>query len=439
MPDLFAGDKPIYSRRVGTKEVLKVLLGEQLIWPPEQQVQVVSVNVGTSTVPTIGPHDYGDMLVVVAVAAGSTPPSLPTDWTSAYVSDGLSPLAFRIGFRFAYQPNYTGGLWAGATWVAGYVFRGTDFINPLGVIDSLFTASVETGNAPGITPSNRTGASAVVNNFINNGTATSLLTDGPVGWQPRNRNARVAVGRRIDSRVVLPSTDAFSTSLKADWRGITFEVPPASGLQHLGTYSTNGEMGTRIAPHQPGDLIVVVAQKQNTTVQFSPATPPAVVGQTYPVWTNAYDSNVSSVQGANMATKITWGIATTSSHDTGVFTGATWTTVMVFRNANQSNPIGDIAGVLYTAQPPGPVPSPALNMQDKSGRSLHIVTMHESNTSATSYFPANPPDGWVRLMRSGHRLFSASLDRKTGPVCTETAVQTTAQSWRAVAFEVKAA
>jgi hypothetical protein len=139
-----------------------------------------------------------------------------------------------------------------------------------------------------------------------------------------------------------------------------------------------------------------------------------------------------------MATKVAWGIATTSSHDTGSFTNATWTTTMVFRNVNQSDPIGDVAGLLYNLQSAGPILSPALNMEDKSGRSLHVVAMHESQTNASSYFTPNPPDGWSRLMRSGHRLVNYSQDRKSGAACTE--ITTAANTyWRTVAFEVKAA
>jgi hypothetical protein len=348
-------------------------------------------------------------------------------------------MAVRVGWAYAYTTNTSNGTWTGAVWITTSVYRNADTLFPFGPIASLATPSNTVGQAPAITPTIPGGASAVLTNFVNNGSGGSFNLDAqPVGWLPKVRNARIVLNQRIDTRTILATKETLVAGGSVNWRGTTYEVVPAQGLQHLGTWSTSGAVGSTIAPHQPGDLIVVIAQRQNTTVQFSPATPPPVVGQTYPIWTDAYDSNVSSVQGANMATKVAYGIATTSSHDTGTFTNATWTTTMVFRNVNQSDPIGDIAGLLYNLQPAGPILSPALNMQDKSGRSLHVVTMHESQTNASSYFTPSPPDGWARLLRGTHRLFSYSQDRKSGAACTETTTATNT-SWRAIAFEVKAA
>jgi hypothetical protein len=424
------------GRRVGSKEVLKVMVGESQVWPPEQQVEVVSAVMGVGTMLSFGTHQSGDLLVVLAAGSDNNPPSLATNWTSAFVDDGMTWLGVRIGFRYASGSSTSSGTWRGAAYMAAYAFRGANNPDPFGAIASLYNIA-ENGTAPGITPVDSTGASAVINSFINNGTATAMLADGPIGWRPRSRNARVAIGQRIDSRVILPSTDALSNGQQCDWRGVTFEIPPASGLQHMGTYTSDGEIGVTIAPHQPGDLIVVVAQMQNTTVALSPSTPPAVAGQTYPVWNNAYDSNTGSGQGVNMACKVAWGWATTSSHDTGSFTGAAFTTTMVFRNANPADPIGAVAGNIFSAIPAGPIASPALSMEDSSGKSLHIVAMVESSMGSNSYFAVNPPDGWTRLIRGGHRLLSSSQDRKSGPVCTEI-TPGDRLSWRTVAFEVKA-
>ena len=435
------GGAPMLGRRYGNKEIAKVYVGDERIWPPIQIPQLIGsliyVNATTGVFP---PHQAGDILVVIAVSAGATPPSLPAGFISAYTSPATDfSMAVRVGWAYAYTTNTSNGTWTGAVWITASVYRNADTLFPFGPIASLATPSNTVGRAPAITPTVPGGASAVLTNFVNNGSGGSFNLDAqPVGWLPKVRNARIVFNQRIDTRTILPTKETLVAGGSVNWRGTTFEVVPPQGLQHLGTWSTSGAVGSTIAPHQPGDLIVVIAQRQNTTVQFSPATPPPVVGQTYPVWIDAYDSNVSSVQGANMATKVAYGIATTSSHDTGTFTNATWTTTMVFRNVNQSDPIGDVAGLLYNLQPAGPILSPALNMQDKSGRSLHVVTMHESQTNASSYFTPSPPDGWARLLRGTHRLFSYSQDRKSGAACTETTTATNT-SWRTVAFEVKAA
>ena len=442
MGEIFAGGAPILGRRYGNKEIAKVFVGDERIWPPIQIPQRIASNAYSNAFTGAFPsHQVGDILVVIAVASAATPPSLPAGFISAYTSSpSTNIMGVRIGWALAYFTNTSNPTWTGATYILASVYRNVDTLAPFGAIDNLYTPTSTFGRAPAITPTVPGGASAVFTCFVNNGSQGQLNLDTQsVGWIQKVRNTRIVLNERIDTRTILPTKETLISGGEVYWRGITFEVvPPQGGLQHIGTWGASGEVGTTIAPHQPGDLIVVVAQRQNTTVQFSPTTPINVVGQTHPVWADAYDSNVSSVQGANMATKVAYGIATTSSHTTGTFTGSTFTTTMVFRNVNQSDPIGDVAGLLYNLQPAGPILSPALNMEDKSGRSLHIVTMHESLTSGTSYFTPNPPDGWARLLRAGHRLFSYSQDRKSGEACTETTTATNT-SWRAVAFEVKAA
>ena len=425
------------GRRFNGKEVLKVLVGDEQIWPPEQIPQFVSsliyVNAATGAFPA---HQAGDLLLVVAVATGATPPSLPTGFEPAYNSPSTEfSMAVRVGWRIAPGANTANGSWTGANWITACVYRDTDSLFPIGAVASINTASNTVGRAPAITPKASDGLSAIFASFVNNGSTGSFGVDtGPVGWQSRSRNARILLNQRLDSRTVPATSETLVNGGSVNWRGTTFEVVPASGLQHIGTWSASGQT-CRFADHQPGDLLVVIAQVQNTTVAFAPPTPPAVIGQTYPVYTDAYDSNISQVQGANMACKVAWGWATTTGHDSGTFTNAAFTTTMVFRNANPADPIGAIAGQLLSAVPAGSVATPALNLEDKSGKSLHIAWLGSAYTTAQP--PALPPTGWTRLMRQSQRMLNASVDRTSGAVCSET---TTAAglSWRTVAFEVKA-
>jgi hypothetical protein len=108
---------------------------------------------------------------------------------------------------------------------------------------------------------------------------------------------------------------------------------------------------------------------------------------------------------------------------------------MVFRNANPAKPIGAVAGQLLSAAPAGSISTPTLSLEDGTGKSLHIAWIGSQYSTANP--TANPPEGWVRLMRASQRMLNAAVDRKSGAACNET---TTANglSWRTVAFEVKA-
>jgi hypothetical protein len=439
MPDITLGGAPMLGRRYGNKEIAKVMLEDSQIWPPIQIPQAISsllyVNASTGA---FASHQVGDILVVIAVALGATPPSLPSGFTSAYTSPSTDfSMAVRVGWRMAYSTNTSNGGWTGANFITTSVYRSVDTLFPIGAIASLATPSNTVGRAPAITPTIPGGASSVFTSFVNGGSSGSFGVDTqPVGWLMKLRNSRIILNQRIDSRTVPATKETLIGGGSANWRGTTFEMVPAQGLQHIGTLSTSGVTGSFVA-HQPGDLLVVIAQIQNTTVAFSPNTPPGVVGQTYPVYTDAYDSNISSVQGASMACKVAWGWATTSSHDTGSFSNAVWTTTMVFRNADPAGPIGAIAGQLLTAAPAaGGISTPALSLQDRSGKSLHMAWMAVQFTNTS--FAVQPPDGWVPLLRPTQRLINAAVDRKSGAACTETTTINNL-SWRTLAFEVKAA
>jgi hypothetical protein len=425
------------GRRFNGKEVLKVLVGDEQIWPPEQIPlyigSLIYVNSVSGAFPT---HQVGDLLLVIAVGVGATPPSLPAGFEPAYNSPATEfSMAVRVGYKIATATNTTNPSWAGASWITACVYRNTDSLFPIGAIASLATPSNTVGRAPAITPTVPGGASQVFANFVNGGSTGSFdVTGQSIGWQAIMRNSRIVQSRRLDTRFVPATTETLVGGGSVNWRGTTYEVKPAEGLQHIATIGIDGSSRV-FPPHQPGDLLVVIAQMQNTTVGFSPATPPDVVGQSYPVYTEAYNSNISSVQGAVMACKVAWGWATTSSHDTGVFTNSKYTITMVFRNANPANPIGAVAGQLLSAASAGGISTPTLSLEDKTGKSLHIGWIASQYTTAAS--TPNPPEGWARILRAWQVRLNAAVDRKSGAACTET---TTANglSWRTVAFEVKA-
>jgi hypothetical protein len=78
-----------------------------------------------------------------------------------------------------------------------------------------------------------------------------------------------------------------------------------------------------IPAHQAGDLILIFAGHSNTTLPSLPAG-----------YTNVGNTNSAG------SCRIGYKIATTGSETSGTWTNAQWLAVAVFRNVNQTNPIG---------------------------------------------------------------------------------------------------
>jgi hypothetical protein len=230
MSDITIGGSPIISRRFGNTEIVKVMVGEEQIWPPTKLVTYDSSLIYATSTGAFPAHQAGDVLVVVAVAAGNTPPALPTGFTSAYTSPSSEfSMAVRVGWRVATAANTTNGNWSGASWISTYMFRNADTTTPFGAISSINTASNAKGQAPGLTLVNNKGEAAVVASFINNGTSGSFgATSQPVGWRMRNRNARVLNNEKINTRSVGASFETLVGGGSVNWRGTTFEVLPAN-------------------------------------------------------------------------------------------------------------------------------------------------------------------------------------------------------------------
>lgn len=228
MSGITVGNAPIKSRRYGSTEIVKVMVGDEKIWPPDKLVQYFTSQIYSTNSGTLPTHQAGDLLVIVASAAGSTAPTLPSGWTEAYVSPSSEfSMACRVGYRFATAANTPSGTWSGASWLCAYIFRNADTTKPIGAIASINTASNTVGNAPGLTLVNDKGESAVAACFINNGTSGSFgANTQPVGWQMKNRNARVVSNEKIDTRNAPASSETLVGGGSVNWRGTTFEVLP---------------------------------------------------------------------------------------------------------------------------------------------------------------------------------------------------------------------
>lgn len=226
MSGIHTGGTRQVGRRVGTKEVLKVLVGDERIWPPVQKVTYVGSTAYTGPVPTFPAHVKGDLLVVAANGSSSTStpvPSLPAGFTQAYRSPSTQGCPVLIGFKFATASNTPAGTWTNAAATCGFVFRGADTTTPFGAISSAMNAA----STPSVTPVNTEGESALVHYFYNNG-SSGAWGASPVGFVGKNATARLGNLLRLDSTIGAGAAWPHTASPAPNFRTVQFEVlPPA--------------------------------------------------------------------------------------------------------------------------------------------------------------------------------------------------------------------
>ena len=212
--------------RYGIKEITKVLMGDEQIWPPVQKVIYVGSTASSGTGVTLSAHVAGDLLVVAAQGSGttSTPvPSLPAGWTQAYRSSSNQGCPVLIGYKFATASNTQGGTWASSAYTCGYVFRGADTTTPFGAFNSTMNAV----STPAVTPVNTAGESVLVHYFYNNGT-TGAWGAVPVGFAGKNAVARLGNLQRLNTRIGAGAKWSHTASPVPNFRTVQFEVLPVA-------------------------------------------------------------------------------------------------------------------------------------------------------------------------------------------------------------------
>lgn len=220
------GSSKILSRRFGSTEISRVMVGDEQIWPPEQTVRYLSSIVfSNSSGGGMPAHLPGDVLLVVACSFNAALPSIPAGWTSIYTSSDGAMIAVRIGFRVATGSAMNTGTWTGANVMSGYAFRDANTVNPLGAVATKYTASVSSASTPSLTPVNQSGQSVLVHSYVNNGSAGAFSTSIPLGLVSKNLHARMANLMRVDSTIGDGAVMSH-TGGSMGWRTVQFEVVP---------------------------------------------------------------------------------------------------------------------------------------------------------------------------------------------------------------------
>jgi hypothetical protein len=176
--------------------------------------------------------------------------------------------------------------------------------------------------------------------------------------------------------------------------------------------------------HVAGDLIVIFTFKDGATTV--PTTPAA--GGTVPTWTL-----IDGPTGANLsASKTAYAIATSSTHTTGAWTGATGIVAYVISGADDVNPIGGHAMSgstgLNTTQ------APAITQTATDGSSLILEFFGHRTVTAWSAATA----GYTRQTSVATEVCSNTKDSTTSDGAVSQACTATSSGYRGATVEILA-
>jgi hypothetical protein len=192
--------------------------------------------------------------------------------------------------------------------------------------------------------------------------------------------------------------------------------PPVQMVSYVGStiyLAATGSFNT----HAVGDLLVVAAISSTANVPSLP------VG-----WNNAY----TSADGANLALRLGWKIATAANSSNQNWTGASYLTTYVFRGSNTSAPFGALCSQAQS-NTKAPV-SPAFTPINNAGESL-MVHSYVNNGNSGSPGTYAPP-GFIAKNRNARIINNMRLDSTLGNPVAEYHSGGNLAAWRMLVFEV---
>jgi len=165
---------------------------------------------------------------------------------------------------------------------------------------------------------------------------------------------------------------------------LTYVAPPAAKVELVGETTATGTTIT-LPPHEPGDVIVIIASQFNK----APTVPGA--GGTVPTWTTEFADVSNNLYGAVVST-----VATANNHTSGTFTSTRLLSASVWRPMNGTLTVG--AKEKYLHQQSGESQSPfitypGINLNRNEGIStvLRIALQRETADSQI----ATPPPSYT--------------------------------------------
>lgn len=181
--------------------------------------------------------------------------------------------------------------------------------------------------------------------------------------------------------------------------------------QVLGTANSAAGNTVTIPAHAPGDLIIIFAYRDGNNA--TPTQPAA--GGTVPTW-NIITNNTG---GNTNSSRVSWALATTSTHTSGTWTNATGMVAVVVRGQRKFTPIGGAAEA--GAAVANSAVAPLVTQQDTTGEALLLQFYGHRTVTAWAAAPA----GYTRLTAVAtevacNRKDSSTTDGAVTQTCTST-------------------
>lgn len=199
-------------------------------------VSIQGTGSSATTTVTIPTHASGDIIIIAAVRANNTPPTIPAaggtvpTWNTIH-SAGANTWSMSCAYAVATASNHTSGTWTNATQMVAIVLRSSDGSFALGANGPTNANNTQTIVYPAITLQVSNGTSFGVR-VGSRGTADSEVANAPSGaqaWtnqvvQPAGASALVAIHTAANLTANPTSDTVNTTGTNAAYRSVTIEV-----------------------------------------------------------------------------------------------------------------------------------------------------------------------------------------------------------------------
>jgi hypothetical protein len=194
-------------------------------------IQTIGANSASGTSVSLGTHQPGDMIIMVARRANNTPPTIPAaggtvpPWTQIFGATGVNTLSHVVAFTIATASNHTSGTWTNAANVGMMVLRGNRALS-IGASAS-GSGATSAVTFPALTLQRADGTSWGLRIHNRAGTGNTMVNP-PAPWlnvwtQPSGSSALLGlwVAAPISAN---PTADLVTGGSNAAWEADTIEI-----------------------------------------------------------------------------------------------------------------------------------------------------------------------------------------------------------------------
>lgn len=329
MPILGVGEDTASAVYVGETPVERIYVGEDLAWssgpPPIEFIAAQSAAANTLTMPD---HETGDLFLGFAFnRTNTTIPTGVSGWK--WGSEASTSCAYLVACKVAASNSETFGTWTNATDVAVLVYRRS---GPGAWVTPTWWSRAGSGSTLDYTELSSYGATMPLDpdnttqfwaRFSGHRSATNMTANTPASWVSRTHAGQV---RALDTgklSVTSPSSvggNSQAVDTSDGWGTVNVQVKSwdGTGIVCMGADADAATSAFTMPFCAAGDLIIGGGIRTGNTPPGNPS------GYT----------QLTGSGNNNLASRVSYKIATSSSEASPVFSDATRALVAVFRSSN---------------------------------------------------------------------------------------------------------